>query len=525
MRPLVVLLACLSLGSPTDGAPGDPPPQPPISATAPAPATGFQSQDISIGEPISLPFATPLPVAAQPPSPPAFPRTAAAPADSVPAAPVDAAGTGWLGLAVDDALVTGRLVVVEVAPDGPAARAGVRPQDVLLALNGSPLKDSDELAAALAAITPGQRVRMALGRDNHIDEVEAVASTRPPRATGRENLSAGDAAPLTTMPAPSRAAAATAAPPLAAAPADAPATVAVPQPAAALPPAAMPLSQAQPETVGVPPVPGGASLPPAMTAATAGQFQAAAPAVPTAPLAPVSAAPAGLTAAPAFAAAPPLAAPPATATPVPAASFPSMPVPAPAAAATSVAPPPAPPAAFESAPGRTALGVRTVPVDAATRARFQLHEQQGAMVIGVVHDLPAARAGVPPGSVIVAINHQPVRSPQDLTQLVTRGPVGRPVPLEYVLPGGESRKADVVLQSLDRPLEQALVGSEALPPTTGNEPPALAPAPNVARRVQPTVANRALEPEPLVRFEELLRRINDRLDRLEQRFERLPGGR
>jgi len=192
----------------------------------------------------------------------------------------------------------------------------------------------------------------------------------------------------------------------------------------------------------------------------------------------------------------------------------------PAASAAST-----PPAMLPSTPGRTALGVRTVPVDAATRARFQLHEQQGAMVIGVVHDLPAARAGVPPGSVIVAINRQPVRSPQDLTHLVTQGPVGRPVPLEYVLPGGESRKADVVLQSLDRPLEQALVGSEARPGGTGAEAPMLAPAPSSARRVQTTVANRASDPEPLARFEELLRRINDRLDRLEQRFERLPGGR
>jgi hypothetical protein len=99
------------------------------------------------------------------------------------------------------------------------------------------------------------------------------------------------------------------------------------------------------------------------------------------------------------------------------------------------------------------------------------------------------------------------------------------VPLQYVLPGGESRNADVVLQSLDRPLEQALVGSESRPVAAGGEPPSLAPAANTSRRVQPTVANRASEPEPLVRFEELLRRLNDRLDRLEQRFERLSGGR
>jgi S1-C subfamily serine protease len=93
--------------------------------------------------------------------------------------------------------------------------------------------------------------------------------------------------------------------------------------------------------------------------------------------------------------------------------------------------------------GRLALGVRTVPVDPALQSRFQMADTRGAYVIGVVENLPAARAGVPPGSVIVALNQQPVRSPQDLTQLVTHGPAGTPVTLQYVLPGGESRRAAV----------------------------------------------------------------------------------
>jgi membrane-associated protease RseP (regulator of RpoE activity) len=438
------------------------------------------------------------------------------------AAAPEAAGLGWLGLAVDDAVVTGRLVVVEVAPEGPAARSGVRPQDVLLAINGSQLKDSDELAAALAAITPGQRVRMALGRDNRIEEVESIASVRPPRASVREQPGSADPTALAGAPAPAQSAGVPVASNFAVPP-DTTATVPVPQPLAALQPAAVPMPQAEPRTVGViPSVPRSESAAPMMAAPS--QFQSALPAVPTVPSA--SAAPAALNAAPAFAAAPPISTPPSATLPAPAA--PSAAAPAPAvSSAAGLAPSAhtAPPTAVAPATGRTALGVRTVPVDAATRARFQLNEPLGAMVIGVVHDLPAARAGVPPGSVIVAINHQPVRSPQDLTQLVTQGPVGRPVQLEYVLPGGESRKADVVLQSLDRPLEQALVGGEARPVAPGGELPSLAPAPNISRRVQPTVANRASEPEPLVRFEELLRRINDRLDRLEQRFERLSGDR
>ena len=101
-----------------------------------------------------------------------------------------------------------------------------------------------------------------------------------------------------------------------------------------------------------------------------------------------------------------------------------------------------------------------MPVDPAVAERFKLTQPAGALVIGVVHDLPASKAGVPPGSVIVALDNQPVRSPNELTQLVTHGPIGRPVTLQYILPGGEQRRAEVSLQSLEVPLERALVGPE-----------------------------------------------------------------
>ena len=74
-----------------------------------------------------------------------------------------------------------------------------------------------------------------------------------------------------------------------------------------------------------------------------------------------------------------------------------------------------------------------------------------------VHALPASRAGIPPGAVIVALDHQPVRSPEDLTRLVAGCPVGRAVSLEYVLLGGVQRRAEVELKPLDAPLRQALM--------------------------------------------------------------------
>lgn len=281
-----------------------------------SPPAPFAPGEISIGEPIQLPTR-------RPPEPaPAGPPTASSTAPATPAA----AGNGWIGLTVDEKVVTGRLVVVDVAPAGPADRAGIRLQDHLLAIDGSPLRTADQLAAALAALAPGSTVKVAVARGERIDEIALQAIARPTRQPVREWQSAEPAAP----------------------------------PAARQAPPSRPVA-------------------------------AAAPIDPTV------------------------------------------------------------------AKGRTALGVRTLPVDPAIQARFNLPEPAGALVIGVVHDLPASKAGVPPGSVIVALDNQPVRSPGELTRLVTSGPVGKPMTLQYILPGGEQRHAEVSLQSLEVPLERVLI--------------------------------------------------------------------
>jgi hypothetical protein len=161
--------------------------------------------------------------------------------------------------------------------------------------------------------------------------------------------------------------------------------------------------------------------------------------------------------------------------------------------------------------GRTALGVRTVPIDPGMQARFALPEASGAYVIGVVGELPASKAGVPPGSVIVALDQRPVRSPDELTQLVTAGPVGRPVPLDYVLPGGTPRRAEVVLQTLEQPLEQALLGQAG---------PAATQVPTLLPQPAPTTARRpaAASEDPQVLRDEI-RRLEARIESLEQRLQ------
>jgi membrane-associated protease RseP (regulator of RpoE activity) len=432
MMAIMAAIGCGGAFAGATDAPADTTLPEPALAPAATAAPAFKAEDISIGEPITLPFATPL-------ASPAPDRTAPnRPAPSgLDTAPPAAAGTGWLGFAVDDTVVTGRLVVVEVSPDGPAAKAGVRPQDMLLAINGNHLQTGDELAAALAAIVPGQRVKMAVGRDNRVEDVVAQASSRPPAAVARDWQSATASQ---TIPPNIALSASPAAPPGLVAP-----------------------SRLGPEATsfGVLPAP--------------------------------------------------------TPNPPPSANPTANPTPTATATATIG--------------GRTALGVRTVPVDPNVQTRFRLSDAQGAFVIGVVQDLPASKAGVPPGSVIVAINNQPVRSPQDLTHLVARGPVGKPVPLHYVLPGGQSKQADVVLQSLEQPLERALIGSEETGQATGPTaaPPSLQPAPLTTRRVQPTAGyqsdEQSNEPTAAARLEELLRRMSNRLEQIERRLERIESGR
>ena len=401
-------------------------------------APTFEPGDISIGEPIALPFAgprlntptsTPVPVFGEPapamsgmagPAPGADQLTPIGPRvlSTVVPPPAPAAGQGWLGLAVAESAVPGRWIVDTVAPVGPAAAAGILPGDEVRGINGMPLRSADEVAQALTAIAPGQKVGLAIARGEQVRDMYLTAATRP------------------------------AAPPFAAAVPRIEAIAAPPSGFAGLPSTPV---MAPPAVINTPPVPGLAAAIPA----AAFEPRVAQPAMPA------SESPAtrfgGLSAS-----SPAPGNPPATTS--------GLPADVPATGPRELAPP-------VGSGGRTALGVRTMPIDHDLQTRFRLSAASGAYVIGVIQDLPASRAGVPPGSVIVSLDDRPVRSPEELTQLVTSGPVGRPVSLEYVLPGGTPQRADVVLQTLEQPLVEALVGS-AEPRTTGV--PTLVPGPTLA---------------------------------------------
>jgi len=98
---------------------------------------------------------------------------------------------GWLGIEPQD--LTPELarafglphrdgvIIVSVLPNGPAARAGVQPGDVVLRLDAAPVTDSVGLLNQLAPLAPGSRVRLALLRDGKVREISVAVGRRPGR--------------------------------------------------------------------------------------------------------------------------------------------------------------------------------------------------------------------------------------------------------------------------------------------------------------------------------------------------------
>lgn len=82
---------------------------------------------------------------------------------------------GWLGVSVtgissEDAEAynlprVGGVLVQDVTEGGPAAKAGVRVEDVVLAVNGIPVQDSGDLQELVAELNPGARAKLELYRD------------------------------------------------------------------------------------------------------------------------------------------------------------------------------------------------------------------------------------------------------------------------------------------------------------------------------------------------------------------------
>jgi serine protease Do len=71
----------------------------------------------------------------------------------------------------------------------------------------------------------------------------------------------------------------------------------------------------------------------------------------------------------------------------------------------------------EKAASATSLGLQLAPIDAGMRRQYRVpKEVEGVVVTEVASDSPAASLGIEPGDVIVSIDQQPVKTPQEAAE-------------------------------------------------------------------------------------------------------------
>jgi Do/DeqQ family serine protease len=96
---------------------------------------------------------------------------------------------GWVGVGVQEVTreiaesfklpSTGGVLITQVERGGPADKGGVRLGDVLLAVNGKPVADSNDMLNSIAALRPGAEAKLRLLREQAETEVTVTIGRRP----------------------------------------------------------------------------------------------------------------------------------------------------------------------------------------------------------------------------------------------------------------------------------------------------------------------------------------------------------
>ena len=97
---------------------------------------------------------------------------------------------GWIGVEPQD--ITPELaesfgltrktgaIIAGVLKGGPADKAGIKPGDILVSVEGKPVADTTEMLNLIAQLTPGQKAKMSLLRKSQETSVDIVVGKRPP---------------------------------------------------------------------------------------------------------------------------------------------------------------------------------------------------------------------------------------------------------------------------------------------------------------------------------------------------------
>lgn len=97
---------------------------------------------------------------------------------------------GWIGVEPQD--ITPELaesfgltkktgaIIAGVLKGGPADKAGLKPGDILISVEGKPVTDTTEMLNLIAQLTPGQKAKMTVLRKSQENVIEITVGKRPP---------------------------------------------------------------------------------------------------------------------------------------------------------------------------------------------------------------------------------------------------------------------------------------------------------------------------------------------------------
>ena len=90
---------------------------------------------------------------------------------------------GWLGVSVGEG-GKGGVVIAGLERNSPAARAGIRPGDIVLAVNGDRIDSPNGLIKAVAAVPPGGNARLTVRRADREVDIPVTVGRRPSEQGG-----------------------------------------------------------------------------------------------------------------------------------------------------------------------------------------------------------------------------------------------------------------------------------------------------------------------------------------------------
>jgi putative serine protease PepD len=103
--------------------------------------------------------------------------------DSLKKGSVTRTGRGFLGVAIT-AAQNGGAQITAVTPNSPAASAGLKAGDVIVAIDNQPVATNADAADTIGSLSPGTKVKIKYQRGSSTNTVTVTLATTPASATG-----------------------------------------------------------------------------------------------------------------------------------------------------------------------------------------------------------------------------------------------------------------------------------------------------------------------------------------------------